>query len=288
MLWPFDYYKPSSQKEISQLLAQWNRADSSVPPAVILAGGSNMVLDMDQGTRRPECVIDIKGSAEQLEIDEGEDSITVGAAVPIARMMRCEEHAADPVWGLIRETGMMLATPSIRNRATIVGNLVNASPAADMAPGMMVLDASLRVESEGNESRDISLPEFFTGVKKNILKPDEWVSHLIIPSHPSSTKTAFMKRQRVRGHDLAIVNAAGACDRERKTLRMAVGSCAVTPLYFNLDELLNADESESDIRTKAAEMIISSIKPISDIRASAEYRKDMALKLVTSILGRIL
>jgi CO/xanthine dehydrogenase FAD-binding subunit len=136
----------------------------------------------------------------------------------------------------------------------------------------------------------VPLPEFFTGVKKTVLAPGEWVLGIELPAWSESPAGRFLKRQRVRGHDLAVVNVAGCVWKEPRKLRLAVGACAPTPLVFELDDLLADGKAAPETRAAAAWARVSAtLKPISDNRGSAEYRTDMARLFVTTVvedLGR--
>jgi CO/xanthine dehydrogenase FAD-binding subunit len=149
-----------------------------------------------------------------------------------------------------------------------------------------VLGAGARVFSGGGE-RSIPLEEFFTGVKKSALKRGEWVLGVKIPSHPASVRTAFMKKRRIRGHDLALVNAAGLLDPDNGKLRMAVGACAPTPLLFNLDAQLAKASSPDELAGAAWAAVSAGLRPISDCRCCSDYRTDMTRLFVHRIIHEI-
>lgn len=285
MLWPFDYVKPENEREITEILAK--NPDNTK----ILAGGSNILLDMEQGLFNPSLLIDIKGSKAQMEIfeDREKSQICIGSGVPIAQCIRCDEHTKKtPTWKLLALSGKSLATSTIRNRATIAGNLAYASPASDMAPAMLVLGATIKIAGpKTDEYIDLPVQDFFVGVKKSCLKKGQWITRIDLPVHPETTKVHFEKRQRVKGHDLAIVNGAGLRDRERGIFRIAIGSCATVPLYFQLDDISQLTEKDK-ILAHLEDRVIKNLKPISDIRATAEYRFDMARHILAKILDQIL
>lgn len=266
MLWPFDYYRPTTSDEVGELLRQ-------CPGARLMAGGTNLIIDMEHGVERPPAVVDLKGVTELGRIERRADgTVFVGAAVPINRLV--EKEAALP-WGCLREAVLATATYQVRNRATAVGNLCNASPAADMAPPLLVLGVSVEVQRASGAVESVPLDGFFTGPKAVALGPGDWARGLVLPAAPASVHTTFFKRQRVRGHDLAQVNGAAFCCPERGILRLAVGACAPTPLLFDLDGLYGEGLPAMELAVAADRLVQAAIAPLDDLRASAAYRRAM-------------
>ena len=161
----------------------------------------------------------------------------------------------------------------------MVGNIANASPCADSVPPLCVLDAEVELRA-GTQARRLSLPDFIRGVRATVRKKNEYVAAVHIPAQPKGTRTFFRKHQRVRGHDLALANAALVHDPERKRLRVTIGSCSPAPVMVDLDDLF--DSLDPDV---AAARCMKAILPISDVRASAEYRTDMTGVLVRRLLS---
>lgn len=276
MLWPFEYYRPSDPGELSRLLAEY-------PDSKVLAGGSNLIIDMEQGVVRPDVVVDVKAvaGADELKLVADGPSF-VGAALPVNRLIDCK----DMRWDAVREAGYLMATYQVRNRATVTGNLANASPAADMAPPMLVVGTTVLIRSAKGERR-VPLADFFTGVKKTVLGPGEWIFGLELAPQGPGSRSKFYKKQRVRGHDLAIVNLAGLCDPDAKRFRVAVGACAVTPLLFDLDAAYAAASSAADVENALLQAIRDRCRPISDVRAQAEYRSDMLVHFASRLVADI-
>ncbi len=277
MIWPFEYFAPQTFKEVSLALSEGKNAK-------LLAGGTDLMVDMRNGVVRPERVIDLKKIDELATLafrDEGPS--TIGASVTLNRIIEDETLS----WDAIREAALSIGTYQVRNRATAVGNLCHASPAADMAPPLLVLDAKVKIADSSGEVSSVPLDSFFKGVKKTSLHEGQWVTGLEIPSHSPDARTSFMKRSRIRGHDLASVNMAGFYHPEERQLRLAVGACAPTPLLFNLNELCDGHRDAEAVATKACEVVLQGIAPISDNRASAEYRREMVALFVKRTLERI-
>jgi carbon-monoxide dehydrogenase medium subunit len=252
------------------------------PTAALLAGGTDLLVDMRAGTARPERVIDLKHVAG-LDVLRPADAKTpgfIGAAVTLNRVVEDERLP-----GFLRDAAGSVGTYQVRNRATLVGNLCHASPAADTAPPLLVLGAAARVQCADGSEAAVPLSGFFAGVKRTALKPGEWVTGIELPAEASQPAGRFLKRQRVKGHDLAVVNAAGAEWPARRRLRLAVGACAPTPLLFELDDLYVERGGRGAAWLDAAwTRVAAALRPISDNRGSAEYRTDMARLLVTTIL----
>ena len=277
MLWPFEYYRPETAEEVDRLINENSGAR-------LLAGGSNLVIDMEYDLCRPDCIIDIKkvDVANKFSITKDGPSI-IGAAIPINRLMDCSDIA----WGCIKDAVPMVASYQVRNRATSVGNFCNGSPAADMAPPFMVLGTAVNIRKSDGSERSVRLEDFFKGVKKIDLEKDEWVTTLSVDAHSDKCKSGFYKKQRVNGHDLAIMNVAGLCDPEQGQFRISVGSCAVVPLFLNFDDVYKDSKGKDECKTAVMKKVMETIAPISDVRASAEYRREMVEYFTEKLIDKI-
>jgi carbon-monoxide dehydrogenase medium subunit len=179
---------------------------------------------------------------------------------------------------------LSIGTYQLRNRATLAGNICNASPAADSAPVLLVLDAVIEVVGVLG-SRSIPIRDFFAGVKKTTLKAYEIVTAINLPLE-AERRTAFRKQQRIRGHDLAVVNVAGAYSPADRLLRLAIGSCAPTPVLL---DPIEADRKHLDaFAGHVVKVVLSTVAPISDVRASADYRNAVLPILVKRVLHELL
>ena len=277
MLWPFEYYSPKKPEDVDALLKEH-------PGATIFAGGTNLVIDMELDVLRPDHVIDVKKVEGLKELNISTDGPSfIGAAVPVNQLVGCK----CPTWTCVRDAIEMMATYQVRNRATLVGNLCNASPAADMAPPMLVLGTTVNVRKSDGSTRDVPLADFITGVKKTAMANDEWVTGLTVDKCSEKAKSRFFKKQRVRGHDLAVINVAGLCCPETKRLRISVGSCAVTPLLFDFDDVYAKASSLADVEKPVLDKVMAEISPITDVRGTAEYRKDMVAHFTKRLLEDI-
>lgn len=277
MIKPVAYFKPGSLSEAVEAL-QSGRAKP-------LAGGTDLLINMRNGVEKPELLVDIKGLEELNEFSADEKKgITIGALVDLNFLI--DSADVRKRYPVITESAATIATYQLRNRATLVGNICNASPAADMAPALYVLGAEVVINGPNGE-RKLPVSEFITGVKRTALKEGEIVVRIEI-TQAASGKMAFLKKQRYRGHDLATVNVAGIADPSAKTLRVCIGACAVTPVLLKgTDELYRESKNTDELADSVAELAQKAISPIDDVRASAEYRRDMASVYIKRLIRKI-
>jgi len=187
----------------------------------------------------------------------------------------------------LAEAAHSVASYQLRNRATAVGNICNASPGADLPPALLIFDAIVHIAMK-KDQREVPLAEFFSGVKKTVLSPSELVTGISLPDTGLGDRSAFLKQSRLRGHDLAIVNVAVRLTPQQK-ICLAMGAVAPTPLRLTrLEDLLNAEPLGPELASKAGAELKGIIKPISDVRASGAYREHVAGVLVRRGLERVM
>lgn len=275
MLGDFEYVRAKTVAEACEALRE------GAGQAVAFAGGTDLLVEIRNGVRSPALLVDIKG----LELDRiaTTGDIVVGSSTPLNRIV---EHAElRKRFPAFATAASSIATYQLRNRATIGGNLCNASPASDSIPPLLVAGATVHIVGSDGE-RDVPLSEFCTGVKKTCLRCGELVTEIRIPRLSADTRTAFAKQQRIRGHDLAVVNLAGIVSRADGLLRIAIGSCSPKPLL--LDPIEIAGHTEEAIAEEAVRAAAGTISPISDVRASAEYRRAIVPALVRRLVGQLM
>jgi carbon-monoxide dehydrogenase medium subunit len=270
MLRQFKYLAPTSEEELLKLLAIYGEK------AKLLAGGTNVFVDIRSDLQRPEYVVDVKKipGVKDISFIPG-TGLTIGAAVTCNEII--ENNLVKEKYPLLLSAARELASYQIRNRATVTGNICYGSPAADMAPALLILDARLTVLSIAGEEL-ISLKNFFKGVKKTALEPGDFVKSIIVPEEYIHMKALYKKSKRVKGHDLSI--AGVAMGKIRGVFRIAIGSCGPTPIL--LDEI-PVSTPLSEITAK----VIEAISPIDDLRGSAEYRKHMVEVYIKSIYDEL-
>ena len=172
----FRYIRPKSLEQALDLLSK--RGEESC----VFSGGTDLLVDIRAGLCKPDLLVDLKAieSLHHLSFDKGE-GLGIGACVTINELI--DNGAVQKHYTLLATAGKELATHQIRNRATVVGNVVTASPCGDMASPLLCLDAELVVLSKGGPKK-ICLAEFITGVKSTTLKPDEIVEKIVVPPSP--------------------------------------------------------------------------------------------------------
>lgn len=265
----FAYRAPRSQDELLDLLAN----EESVR---LLAGGTDLMVEMRNGLTRPRLVVDIKGVEGYREISwDPASGLRIGPGVTINQLTGHPLVAQH--YPLLVACGHDLASHQIRNRATVVGNVVNASPCADMAPGLLCTMASAVIRSARGE-RVVPMSEFFTGVKRTVLQPDEVLAHLLVPAETAGAGGGYRKLKRIKGHDLGIVGVA--LWRKDGALRLGISSAAPKPLVVDgLSQSTSADD--------VVAAVARTISPIDDVRCTAEYRAHMVGLFTRRLLAEV-
>ncbi len=277
MIMPFAYLKPGTIQEALEAL----QTDNSSP----LAGGTALLVDMRDGVERPDLLVDIKGLREldAFTVDS-KKGITIGARTTLNFL--AENKKLKALCPIFAEAALVTATYQLRNQATLVGNICKASPAADMAPSLYILGAQVMTTGPRGERR-VPIADFMIGPQKNALKKGELVLRVEIPSVPKG-KMAYLKKQRIKGHDLSIVNVAGLADRKSETLRICIGACAETPVLLEgTDQLFRGTSDLDKLGEQVADLALSSISPIDDVRATADYRRDIVRVFVKRMVKQI-
>lgn len=267
MLHNFSYFSPVSKKELLDFISDKGSE------AKILAGGTDLLVDIRAQRIAPKYVVDIKKIEDCRETNFSlDDGLMIGSAVTLTEIT--ERGFINSDFSLIADAAAEIASKQLRNRATAVGNICTASPGADMAPAFLAYDAQVQISSI-NTTRRIPLSDFFKGVKKTDLKPGEFVDFVIIPNKYADCRGKMMKLKRIKGHDLAIINTAALIFEDK--IRLAAGSCAPVPVFLGEYQL---DTPPEQIIEEAQKRI----SPIDDIRASAEYRRFMMGEYISRLL----
>jgi carbon-monoxide dehydrogenase medium subunit len=276
----FEYFAPGSLGDVMALLKE--NADS----ATLLAGGTDLLVWMKNLKVSPGIIVDINGVPELSFVEMRDNYLHIGAATPLNVIK--ESQQVQQKTPLLAEAIGLLASYPIRNRATIGGTLCSASPAADTAPPLLALDASAILQGPDGE-RTIPLSEFFIGPGQTVKGPDELLRELKIPCREG--RSAFLKLGRRKGFTLSIASAAAfglVRDGKFDDIKVAVGAVAPIPIRSRKveDALKNAEATDEGIE-KAAEMIKEEVNPITDLRASAAYRREMASLLTKRAIKKI-
>lgn len=258
MLHEFAYHRPSSLSEALDFL-KVHGTDTAV-----FSGGTDLFINIRAGLARPAHVLDLKGIPELRELTwDGTEGLSIGACVTVNELLEHPEvHRRFPV---LHAAGEELATYQLRHRATVVGNIVTASPCGDFGSPLLTLGGEVVLASSAGERR-VPLNEFITGVKKTIIRPDEVVTRIVVPVTWAGAAGGYRKLKRIKGHDLGVVSVAMI--RHNGKIRCSVSSAAPTPVL--LPEMA-AETPVDAVQEKAQEMI----SPIDDVRCTKEYRAFM-------------
>ena len=280
---PFTYVRPVTLSEASALLEEHG------PAASVLAGGTDLLVALRNGAIAPQVVVDVKHIAEfAANIGMNGSRLRISATTVMVDVERDERVRA--TFPALADAAATVGSVQIRNRATIVGNICHASPAADTVPALLIYGAEVNI-SRAQGTRRMPLAEFLIGPGRTALERGELVTSIDLPVRPPGHREAFAKVTRRRGVDLATVNLACMVDTQGRT-QFAYG--AVGPRAF-----LVADESGvlADLSAPEAtrERVLSDLlahaSPISDVRASREYREAMlqvmSLRLLRNCLSRL-
>lgn len=266
-----DYLVPTTVEEAIALKA--------MPGTAWLLGGTDLLPQMRAGRKVPERLVDLKRIAGLHEIrEEAGGSLAIGAAVPLADV---EVHPSVlERFPLLAECAKTVGAWPLRQRATLAGNLCNASPAADTAVALLALDAEVRVASTAGH-RTILVREFFLGPGQAALLPGDLVTEVVLPGASAGFRGSYQRLSRRKGMDLATVGVL--VGKSNGTLparwRVALAAVAPTPLRLRaVEELLEAKGAGA--ADEAAEAARLACRPISDLRGSAEYRREMVGVLV--------
>jgi CO/xanthine dehydrogenase FAD-binding subunit len=269
----FDFYQPRSLREASQLMAEHG------PGGRFLAGGTDLVIAMKEKGLLPKYVVDLKRVPGLSGIRENSDgSITLGA---LATMYEIETSPLiQKKYPFLAQSAAEVGSIQIRNRATIGGNMCNATPSADTAPALIALNASAKIAGAAGE-RSISLEEFFKGPGLTVMSADEILTDITIPKTGSRLVGEYIKFSPREMMDLAYVGVAVAYDLGEKEnrcegVRIVLGAVAPTPIRAKRAEAeLEGKVLTEELAEKAGAIAAEEAKPISDVRSSAEYRRAM-------------
>ncbi|MGN1389047.1 MAG: FAD binding domain-containing protein [Bulleidia sp.] len=268
----FSYLAPSTAAEACEMLKTYGSK------ARIMAGGTDLINFMQKKVIQPEYLIDIKGIPDMNEITYSEEAgLTIGA------LAKLRDIELSPIvkkhYPVISESIHLIASTQIRSKGTLAGNIVNASPSADGVPCLFVLNAELEMmSSEGK--RTVSINQFYQGFKKMDLRSDEMVTAVHVPPMKKNEVASYMALTVRKAMDLAIAGSAvklevdeeGKCQNAEIALGAVAVSCVRAP---KAEAVLIGNKVTPELAAQAGAAAMDDCKPISDVRASAEYRHEM-------------
>ncbi|MFF0669003.1 FAD binding domain-containing protein [Streptomyces tendae] len=266
-----DFLRPASWEEALAAKAEH-------PTAVPIAGGTDVMVEINFDHRRPDVLMDLGRIGDLTEWEVGEDSVRLGASVPYTRIM---ENLRTELPGLALASHTV-ASPQIRNRGGVGGNLGTASPAGDAHPALLAAGAEVEAESVRG-TRRIPIDAFYTGVKRNALEPDELIRAVHIQKAEGPQQ--FSKVGTRNAMVIAVCAFGLALHPESRTVRTGIGSAAPTPIRATAaEEFLNAALEDGGfwengkivtpaVVKRFADLCSAACNPIDDVRGTADYRR---------------
>ena len=280
----FEYHAPGSWDEAIALMVEYG------PDARPLAGGTDLLIQLERRRISPHHVISLTRIPGWHALTLNGD-LTLGAGVTYRQLEKMPalftKHTA------LVEASRQIGGVQVRNVATVAGNFCNASPAADAVLPLLALDAVLRLRGPNGE-RTVPADTFITGPNQTVLTTGELLREIAVSALPERTATVFLKAGRRRAMEISMVATAVrltlAPDSDRcQTARIAVGAVAPAPLRIREAEtLLEGQRLTPDLIREAAQLALQAIAPISDVRASADYRRHLTSVMVRQALAQCL
>ena len=265
----FEYETPSSLEEASRLLLE-------TEGAVALAGGTDVLVFLRHGKIAPSAVVDLNRISGLDTIEMRDDHVTIGAMASMTALTR-----SDVVQRLFPSLAMAansMGCWQVRNRATIGGNICNASPSADTAPPLLLYDAKV-VTAGPDGRREMDFSAFLTGPGSTALRKGELLVAVELPRPHPSMRSAYVRRQIRRSMDIPLVNVAVGIREQAEVVaeaRICLGAVAPVPYRCTeAESLLEGRPLTAESIAQAAAVAAASARPITDIRSSATYRTEM-------------
>ncbi len=268
----FEYFKPKDYPELFSILDKYKNPS-------ILAGGTDLTVNMKQDVVKPDAVVDLKGINDLRKIYFSENSVYIGALATFSEII--ESKLVIEKIPVLMESAKNVACTGIRNRATMAGNLCSCVPCMDSAPVLCCYDTLILLQSRNGE-RKLPLNDFFLGPRKTVLKKNEIVKAVIVPYPQKKHSGCFVKLKRYSGEDLAQASVS-VLIFEDDTYKIAFGSVTPVPMRARkVEDVLNGKKIFTDdifdekLIKKASDKISEEISPITDVRATKGYRLHMS------------
>lgn len=268
-----DYFSVQSIEEALEILAERRER------ARIVAGATDLILEIERGVRQGiDTLVDVTRVPELARIVMDEDEVIhLG---PLVTHTQCVDSKllVERAFPLVR-AAWEVGAPQIRNRGTLAGNLITASPANDTISPLMALAARLTLVSKERGERSVPLSEFYTGVRRTVMQPDEMLIDIAFPALPPHTRGTFIKLGLRRAQAISVINTTVILSEEAgkvKDVRITLGAVAPTIIHAHNAEVYLEGRELTDITIQhAADLAMESARPIDDVRSGAAYRKEM-------------
>ncbi len=279
MKW-FDYASPATVPDAVGLLAQHGAR------ARLLAGGTDLLVQLRTGRREADLVIDVKNIPELNELSyDPVNGLTIGAAVPCYRIYG--DRTVSHVYPALRDVASLIGGTQIQGRASVGGNLCNAAPSADVIPLLIAMQARCRIATPGSD-REMAVEEFCTAPGRNALGPSELLMSLRLPPPQPRSGACYLRFIPRNEMDIAVAGAGVSVvleDGVFKSARIALASVGPTPLFVeDAGEALAGKPVNEESMRAASEIARAAARPITDMRGTIEYRKHLCAVLTRRAL----
>lgn len=279
----FDYFRAKSAKEALQLFAKYKGN------AAFLAGGTDLIVKMRSGEAVPQALIDIKGVGQLSGVKKTKTQVTIGPLTTLAEM--ASDKVIKKVLPVLSRTALLMASPQVRNRGTVGGNLCNAAPSADMAPPLIALGAKAKYQTRRG-TRTVKLEDFFTGPGETVLAGGGLLTAIVVPVPKKGARAGYQVLTQREAMDLSIVSAAAMVRKERgvvKEARIALGAVAPVPMRaLRAEKALRGTRGKPESIESVAAAAAEECAPISDVRASQNYRYRLVEVVTRRVLREVL
>jgi carbon-monoxide dehydrogenase medium subunit len=260
-----------------------------LPGVQTLAGGTDLLADIDRGIRQVENVVSIRDIPELRQIQKLNDRIIIGAgctATDIESAQLIRQYLPE-----LAEMVIMFASPQIRNCATVAGNICSAVPCGDFPPILIAFGAEIELRSSKNK-RVFPLKDFFIGNRETVRKDNEILTQIIVPIKPDRAAADYQKFRRRASNSLALVSVAAYCELSDDICsksRIVLGSVAPTPVVAEkASRSLEGKPINEGAITTAAEIACQEAQPITDLRGTQDYRRELVKVLTGRALRQVL
>ncbi len=276
----YEYHRPRDLEEACRLLAD-------LPETQVLAGGTDLLFDIDADVRRAQHVISVQDLEDLKQIREADGSLSIGAGCTAS-----DVRASSLVQELFPELAGMVgdfASPQVRNRATVAGNICSAVPCSDFPVILICLGASVELESKRG-SRTVKLVDFFTGPRETVRETDEIMTRILVPERKPESAASYLKFQRRASNSLSVASAGAfltLADGVCTEARIVLGAVAPIPLLAEkASASLTGEAMNPEVIARAAEIARDEAMPITDVRGSVDFRRELVQVLTQRALNQ--
>lgn len=271
----FTLYQPATVNEVLNILTETKTYQ-------LMAGGTDLMVRWKRGLMNPEKVVSLQQVEELTLIQAGEAWLEIGAMVHVADLPK--NIIVQEQFPALVQAAKQHSSPLIRNLATVVGNICNASPAADLVPVLLIYGAQVKLQKKGQE-RLLPLKQFFVGPGQTVLDHGELVASVILPAPSANLRSAFVKEGKRKAHEIAVANCAVGFHQTEDgmtDLRVAMG--AVGPKPILLEDLNWFTAYHVSNLQRLNQMIAETVQPITDQRSTDWYRREIIQVMVRRAL----